>query len=70
MPDPKDNPQTSADTRQPDPTMTTDNAAAAGGERATPPGAGNGTGTGGIKDNEAPTSNSYGHTRDSGERLK
>lgn len=69
MPDPRDNPQTSADTRQPDPTMTTDNAAAAGGGRATPPGAGNGTGTGDIRDQEAPTSNSDGPTRDSGERL-
>lgn len=65
MPDPKDNPQTSADVRQPDPNMTT-GSAAAGGERATPPGAG----TGATEDKEAPTSDSYGHTRESGERLK
>lgn len=69
MPDPKDNPQTSADTRQPDPAITT-GATAAGDAGVTPPGAGNGTGTGDIKDKDAPTSNSDGHARESGERLK
>lgn len=64
MPDPKANPQTSADVRQPDPTMTTDSAAAAGGGRVTPPGAGSGD-----INKEAPASDSNGHTREPGERL-
>lgn len=70
MPDPKENPQTSADTRQPQPAVTTDAGQASAGDGVTPAGAGNGSGTGDIKDKDAPTSDTYGHTRESGERLK
>ena len=79
MPDPKDNAKLTGNTHQPDLDSADDEDAPAaeytrsgarqgGGKGST--GSASGSGSGEIKDKEAETSNTYGTTRDSGERPK
>jgi hypothetical protein len=63
MPDPKDNAKATGDTHLPDLDSDQDESAPKAEYQRS-----GGTPDAGIKDKEAPTSNSYGHTRDSGER--